>query len=709
MIGPGVQLGDLQAFVRVHVLHRDGIRGLHVEQLLKIRHEAAGGGFHFERECAIDVELAVVERLRDLDVVGWAYFNLIRGDLDDGLGRLGGDGDGATEIDELQLQLHRRDLVDAGVLRAHMQVGEHGLVPACLRGGARFDVGCGEGDALDVKEGCERFGDVQFEFIARALRSAHLLHECGWLLLLLHESGIGVVREVLAEVRGAAHGLGVDDADDDAEVLIATHGIRSIDASLQPHFAEQFIEIRDLFLCAEREGIVLGDDERAGKVAVFQILVQRVLFISESIIHNLRKHADVRLRCLTGQCDKMLADARQGGAVHGFAEIDLTVRAYAEQAIEPAHVGINVVVAGSELGDLLAICGGSAIEVILGLQVFLLVADHAHLVVGRDEFLEVFEVTPLDKQRPSERKRTRAVAVACKPAVDHLQCRAVAIAHEIERLCFIALRHAGFLHVHLAPALAEVLAHARDDEEEQRLIHLVHRAKDFLDVRGAIRLRIAVSEIEGLDDLAVIRWRDAGLTKQSHHARETLDVLLHHDRGDRNARVIGQVELAAQLLRDLRIVRLRPYAEKVLRQRGSGARAAFADLDDALGSLIKVRTRQDEPRHADIDAVSHACAQSGEPFACRRLRHQILGQDKALRVVRGLLREGVLRFAGPNIGHHLDDLRPWLFTRLHQVAEQVCDIGLHGDVLRARDDFAVAVALHLAFERGEQFHRGRGV
>ena len=265
------------------------------------------------------------------------------------------------------------------------------------------------------------------------------------------------------------------------------------------------------------------------------------------------------------------------------------------------------------------------------------------------------------------------------------------------------------MHVHLAPALAEVLAHARDDEEEQRLIHLVHRAKDFLDVRGAIRLRIAVSEIEGLDDLAVIRWRDAGLTKQSHHARETLDVLLHHDRGDRNARVIGQVELAAQLLRDLRIVRLRPYAEKVLRQRGSGARAAFADLDDALGSLIKVRTRQDEPRHADIDAVSHACAQSGEPFACRRLRHQILGQDKALRVVRGLLREGVLRFAGPNIGHHLDDLRPWLFTRLHQVAEQVCDIGLHGDVLRARDDFAVAVALHLAFERGEQFHRGRGV
>ena len=259
------------------------------------------------------------------------------------------------------------------------------------------------------------------------------------------------------------------------------------------------------------------------------------------------------------------------------------------------------------------------------MQILLFVACHAHPAVAGDEFLEVFKIAPLDEQCACERERARAVAVVGDPAVDELQCGAVAIAHEVERLLFITLRHAGGLHVHLAPALAEVLAHARDDEEEQRLIHLVHRAEDFLDVRGAIRLRIAVSEIEGLDDLAVIRWCDACLTKQRHHARETLDVLLHHDRRDRDARVIGQIEFAAQLLRNLRIVRLRPNAEEILRQRGSGARAAFADLNDALRRLIKVCACEDEARHGDIHAISRTGSESSGPFARRRVRHEVFG------------------------------------------------------------------------------------
>ena len=374
LISPGIEFGDLQTFVRVDVFDRDGVGGLQVEQLLQFRHETTGGGFHFERERAVDVELAVVERLRDLDVASGTRVGLVGGDLDDGLGGLGGNGDGAAEIDKLQLQLHRRDFIHAGVLGADMQVGEDGFIPTRLRGGARLHFRCGEGDALDVEERRERFGDVEFQFIARALCGTHLFHKRRWLLLLFYESGGGVVGQVLAEVRSAAHGLGVDDADNDAEVLITTDSVRTIDTGLQPHFAEQFVEISHLFLRAEREGVVLGDDERAGEVAVFQILVQRVFFIGETVVHDLGKQADVRLRCLAGQGDEMLANASQSGAIHGFAEIDQTVRADAEQAIEPAEVGIDVVVIRREGGDLFAIRDGSAIEVVLGLQVLLLVA-----------------------------------------------------------------------------------------------------------------------------------------------------------------------------------------------------------------------------------------------------------------------------------------------------------------------------------------------
>ena len=175
--------------------------------------------------------------------------------------------------------------------------------------------------------------------------------------------------------------------------------------------------------------------------------------------------------------------------------------------------------------------------------------------------------------------------------------------------------HASGLHVHLAPAFAEVFAHAGENEEEQRLIHLVHRTEDFLDVRGAIRLRAAVSEVEGINDFAVVSGCDARLTKQRHHAREALDVFLHHDWRDGDACIVGQAELAAQGFGDLRVVCLRPDTEEVFGKRSPSTGAAFADLDDAFGSLVKVGTREDEARHGDIHAITRTGRQGGGPFA----------------------------------------------------------------------------------------------
>ena len=71
--------------------------------------------------------------------------------------------------------------------------------------------------------------------------------------------------------------------------------------------------------------------------------------------------------------------------------------------------------------------------------------------------------------------------------------------------------------------------------------------------------------------------------------------------------------------------------------------------------------------------------------------------------------EGILSFAGPNIGHQLDDLRPGLLAWLYEIAEQGRDIRLHGDVSCAGQHLAIAIILYLTGERGEKLHRDLGM
>jgi len=57
----------------------------------------------------------------------------------------------------------------------------------------------------------------------------------------------------------------VQDADDDAELLVDADGVRAVDPGLEADLAEELVEIGDLLLEAERERVVLRDDERAGE------------------------------------------------------------------------------------------------------------------------------------------------------------------------------------------------------------------------------------------------------------------------------------------------------------------------------------------------------------------------------------------------------------------------------------------------------------
>ena len=265
------------------------------------------------------------------------------------------------------------------------------------------------------------------------------------------------------------------------------------------------------------------------------------------------------------------------------------------------------------------------------------------------------------------------------------------------------------MHIHLAPALAEVGVHAREDEEKKRLIHLVHRAKNFFDVARAISLCAAVREVECGDDFAVILRRESRCAEQRHHAREALDVFLHHDRRDRNARILGQAEFFAQRFGDLRVVRLRPDAQKILRQRRAGARTALADLHDAIRRLIEIRAREDEPGKSHIHAIARSGRQRSGPFSGRRGRQKILRRDELLRTARCLHRESALRLARPVIRHQLENLSPRLLARFHEITDQSRDVGLRHDVLCAARDVAAALGMHFSLESADEPHRAIGI
>ena len=219
-------------------------------------------------------------------------------------------------------------------------------------------------------------------------------------------------------MRDAPHRLRVHDAHDDAKILIAPHGVRPVHARLKPDLAEQFIKVRDLLFRTEGERIVLRDHECAREVAVFQILVQRVVFVREARIHELRKLPDVRLPRLARQREHLLTDLRECRAVHRLREIELPAGADAEQPVEPRDVRLHGIVRRRELRHLLRIRLRAAQEIGLRLQILLLVAEHPLARVAGDKLLKILEVAPVHQQRAAERERAHTLGCpATQPSI----------------------------------------------------------------------------------------------------------------------------------------------------------------------------------------------------------------------------------------------------------------------------------------------------
>ena len=210
--------------------------------------------------------------------------------------------------------------------------------------------------------------------------------------------------------------------------------------------------------------------------------------------------------------------------------------------------------------------------------------------------------------------------MAGEPTIDHLQGGGVPAADHFERLRFVATRQPGTLHIHLAPALREVRVHPREDQEKKRLLHFIERPEDLLDVARAIRLRAAVGEIERIHDFFVIARRDPRLPKERHHARQALDVLLHHDRRHGDARIFGELVLAAERLGELRVVRLGPDGEEILRERDARGGAALSDLHDPICRLLEIRSGQDCVGKAHVHAVPSSGRKRRSPFPSGRGR-----------------------------------------------------------------------------------------
>ena len=372
LLAPGIELLHHQRIDHRHLTDlRQGGQRREVEEVIELRDEARGGRGDFQAQRAVDRELARVEGLRDLDLIRRTRRGLAAGDLEQRLGGSGRNRHGTAEVDETEFHLHRRDLVDAGVLGADQHIGEGRLFPAGAGGRTRLHVRRGEGDRADVKEGGEAFGELLLEFIARTLR----LRTFGRLLasaLGRGGEGRGIVAEILAEAGHATHGLGVHDADDEAELLVGADGVGAVDPRLDADLAEQLVEVVGALLQAEGERIVLRHDQGAGEIAVLEILVHRVVGVVQAAVERLGQLAHVGGRQLARQRQDSGADPAQGGAVHRLAEIDLAGAADAEDGVEPAQIGFDGILIGRQTDDLTAVGVGGALEIVLRPERFFL-------------------------------------------------------------------------------------------------------------------------------------------------------------------------------------------------------------------------------------------------------------------------------------------------------------------------------------------------
>ena len=241
------------------------------------------------------------------------------GHRDHGFRRFGRDAHRAGQVEELETHLDAGNLVDARILGLHQDVGQHRFFPARALGRAGLHVARAEGHRLDVEEQRKCLADVQLQVVAAAFHVAHPADGHRRLRPLPGRVGYRrLVDQVLAEIGHAAHGLGMVYAEEDAELLVALDRAGAVHPRLQANLVEQLIVIAHLAVGLERKRTVAGDHQRAGQVAVLQVLVQRLLLVLHSGVDVPGELVDVDLRRVTGQGADHLADLAEARRSSGF-------------------------------------------------------------------------------------------------------------------------------------------------------------------------------------------------------------------------------------------------------------------------------------------------------------------------------------------------------------------------------------------------------
>ena len=506
----------------------------------------------------------------------------------------------------------------------------------------------------------------------------------------------------------------MDDAHDDAEVLPCPDGVRAIDARLDADLAEQFVEIVRALLETERERVVLRDDQRAGEVAILQVLVQRVVLIVEAGVQRLGELAHVRAGETSGQRLDGRTDASEGRAVERLAEVDLAVAPDSHDGVEPAQVRIDGILVRLQADDLTTVGIGRALEVILRLERLLLGRHDASGGLDRGEVLEALEIGPVVEDDGAEEQRLVGVGAVGLPFVDQLQQRCVTGRGHRVGLGLVAAGQPATLHVGAAPAIAEVGMHLLGEQEEYLLIHLGGRTEHAFDMRVPVGFGVAVGQVEGVHDLALVARGDAGLAEERHHAGEAVDITLHHHRRDGDARVLGEAIAGAQFLRELGVVRLTPGEEEILGQSDSGGRVSAGQLGDTIRRELEIGADDDRAGEAGVEAGAQVGRQGREPLAGGRQLQQLFGVDlaRAVTVVAaaagaaGLSAERLLDLRHPGFRHQAEDLPPVAAGRVDVLGDEVRQHRLGAEVVDALRGGRAAFVLQLTREAADDLERG---
>ncbi len=503
----------------------------------------------------------------------------------------------------------------------------------------------------------------------------------------------------------------MDDADEDPEFLVGAHGVGAIQARLHPHFAQEFVEVIRALLQRHREGIILGDHQGRGEVAVLHILMQGVALIREARVQRLRQEVHVRLGRLPRQGLDAAPHLLQARAVRALGQVDGVVVTDPDEGVEPDEVRFDRLGIAAVADDLAPIGVGALLEILQGLQRPFLHQGEALGRIHRSQLLQKLEVRPVVQHLTAKDERAGGARVVLGPSVDHRDQGAIGALDHLIGLLLGAAGQRVALELGLAPAVRQVGVHAGGEQEEDLFIHLGGRTEHLLDVRVAVGLGVAVGEVEGRDDLPLVAGRDLGGAEERHHLGQAVDVALHHDRRHRNAGIFGEAIFAPQFLRHQRIMGLRPSGQEIFGQGDAGGRMALGELRDPLRSGFEVGARDDGPREARVQAVPGVGTQRLQPFAHRREAQQFFRLDGVGVVVAaaraatgegGALGEGRLHFVYPLVRHGGEQGIPRAGRRVGVVGDEGREHGLGAQVFRANGGLGTRIGLDLTLEAGHQ-------